>query len=53
MGRPGSFDFGLEGRMFGTDFDFGDSGSNHCGDNGDNRIKCTSEFSSSGLGVDV
>lgn len=32
MGRPGSFDFGLEGKMFGTEFDFGDSSSDHWGD---------------------
>lgn len=53
MGRPRSFDFGLEGKMFGTEFDFEDSSSYHWGDSGDNGIKCTSEFSSSGLGLDV
>lgn len=53
MGRPGSFDFELEGKVFGTEFDFRDSGSNRYGDNGANGIKCASKFSSSGLGVDV
>lgn len=48
VGRPGCFDFGLEGKIFGTDFGFGDSGSNCCGDIGlsENGVKYNDEYSS-------